>query len=160
MSLHPQLQAITERVIRRSALARRLSGRDRRLLREGPFRSRLSCGNLAHGFAPVAAPTRAACGGGDTEPGIITAYNDMLSAHQPFETYPEQIRQIARELGATAQVAGGVPAMCERHPGPWWHGAVAVLARCDRAATAIGPATTCSIPPSTSVSATRSCRGC
>jgi phosphogluconate dehydratase len=81
---------------------------------KGPHRSTLSCGNLAHGFA--------ACGpNGQGQPfrdvvpnlGIITAYNDMLSAHQPFETYPELIRKAAREAGGVAQVAGGVPAMCD-----------------------------------------------
>jgi phosphogluconate dehydratase len=65
--------------------------------------------------------------------GIVTAYNDMLSAHQPYERYPELIREIARDAGGTAQVAGGVPAMCDGvtqgQPG---HGAVAVLARPDR----------------------------
>ena len=115
MSLHPQLQAITERVIRRSAASRAayLAAIDASL-REGPFRSRLSCGNLAHGFAACGGTDKSRLRGGVTPNlGIITAYNDMLSAHQPFETYPEQIRQIARELGATAQVAGGVPAMCD-----------------------------------------------
>ena len=115
MSLHPQLQAITERVIRRSAASRAayLAAIDASL-REGPFRSRLSCGNLAHGFAACGGTDKSRLRGGVTPNlGIITAYNDMLSAHQPFETYPEQIREIARELGATAQVAGGVPAMCD-----------------------------------------------
>ena len=115
MSLHPQLQAITERVIRRSAASRAayLAAIDASL-REGPFRSRLSCGNLAHGFAACGGTDKRRLRGGVTPNlGIITAYNDMLSAHQPFETYPQQIREIARELGATAQVAGGVPAMCD-----------------------------------------------
>ncbi|WP_445392741.1 phosphogluconate dehydratase [Stenotrophomonas pavanii] len=115
MSLHPQLQAITERVIRRSAASRAayLDAIDASL-RDGPFRSRLSCGNLAHGFAACGGTDKSRLRGGVTPNlGIITAYNDMLSAHQPFETYPEQIREIARELGATAQVAGGVPAMCD-----------------------------------------------
>lgn len=79
-----------------------------------PSRRKLSCGNLAHGFA--------ACGGEDKERlrlldaaniGIVTAFNDMLSAHQPYESYPAAIKQYVRELGSTAQVAGGVPAMCD-----------------------------------------------
>ncbi|KRG74099.1 phosphogluconate dehydratase [Stenotrophomonas chelatiphaga] len=115
MSLHPQLHAITERIVRRSAASRAayLAGIDA-ALRDGPFRSRLSCGNLAHGFAACGGTDKKRLRGGVTPNlGIITSYNDMLSAHQPFETYPEQIREIAREWGATAQVAGGVPAMCD-----------------------------------------------
>ena len=74
----------------------------------------LSCGNLAHGFA-VCSPSEKAALGGDRVPnlGIITSYNDMLSAHQPFETFPALIKQAAREAGGIAQVAGGVPAMCD-----------------------------------------------
>ena len=80
----------------------------------GPRRDALSCGNLAHGFA--------ACGDTDKDRlkgaqalniGIVTAYNDMLSAHQPYERFPELIRAAARESGVVAQVAGGVPAMCD-----------------------------------------------
>ncbi|HHW4681954.1 MAG TPA: dihydroxy-acid dehydratase domain-containing protein, partial [Xylella sp.] len=115
MHLHPNIQAVTNHICQRSATSRAsyLSGIDA-ALRNGPSRSRLSCGNLAHGFA--------ACGTTDKERlreagtpnlGIITAYNDMLSAHQPFEHYPQIIRNTARALGATAQVAGGVPAMCD-----------------------------------------------
>jgi len=115
MSLHPTIHAITERIRQRSAPSRAayLAGIDA-ALREGPFRSRLSCGNLAHAFA-ACGPTDKGRLRGDVTPnlGIITAYNDMLSAHQPFEHYPELIRSAARELGATAQVAGGVPAMCD-----------------------------------------------
>mgnify|MGYP000246471607 CR=1 FL=1 len=79
-----------------------------------PQREQLSCGNLAHGFA--------ACGKDDKDRirlmesaniGIVTAYNDMLSAHQPFKDYPDRIKAAARAVGATAQVAGGVPAMCD-----------------------------------------------
>ncbi len=115
MSLHPKIHAITERIRQRSAPSRAayLAGIDA-ALREGPFRARLSCGNLAHAFA-ACGPTDKGRLRGDVTPnlGIITAYNDMLSAHQPFEHYPELMRQAARELGATAQVAGGVPAMCD-----------------------------------------------
>jgi len=115
MSLHPKLAAITDAIIERSRPTRRAYLEAiAHTQANGPQRTRLSCGNLAHGFA--------ACGPadklrlrGDVTPnlGIISAYNDMLSAHQPFETYPELIRQHARSLGATAQVAGGVPAMCD-----------------------------------------------
>ena len=115
MSLHPTIQAVTERIRLRSAASRAayLAGIDA-ALREGPFRSRLSCGNLAHGFA-ACGPTDKDRLRGSVTPnlGIVTAYNDMLSAHQPFEHYPELIRETARALGATAQVAGGVPAMCD-----------------------------------------------
>lgn len=82
--------------------------------RREPTRRKLSCGNLAHGFA--------ACDDSDKDRirlmnasniGIVTAYNDMLSAHQPYENYPQKIKQYLREMGSTAQVAGGVPAMCD-----------------------------------------------
>ncbi len=115
MSLHPKLEAITARIIARSAASRAayLAGVDA-ALRDGPFRSRLSCGNLAHGFAACGPTDKSRLRGGATPNlGIITAYNDMLSAHQPFEHYPEILRDTARSLGATAQVAGGVPAMCD-----------------------------------------------
>ncbi len=77
-------------------------------------RAVLSCGNLAHGFA-ACAPAEKQVLSGDRVPnlGIITAYNDMLSAHQPFETFPALIKAAAREMGGVAQVAGGVPAMCD-----------------------------------------------
>ena len=115
MSLHPKLQAITERIVQRSGASRAayLAGIDA-ALRDGPFRSRLSCGNLAHGFAACGPTDKSRLRGGVTPNlGIITAYNDMLSAHQPFEHYPEILRETARSVGATAQVAGGVPAMCD-----------------------------------------------
>ena len=115
MSLHPRIQEVTERIRQRSALLRRtyLDGIDA-AHREGPQRARLSCGNLAHAFA-ACGPTDKGRLRADVTPnlGIINAYNDMLSAHQPFEHYPEIIRTLAREMGATAQVAGGVPAMCD-----------------------------------------------
>jgi phosphogluconate dehydratase len=78
-----------------------------------PARTRLSCGNLAHGFA-AAGPDKPVLRGGHTgNIGIVTAYNDMLSAHQPMEQYPTLIRMAARNAGGSAQVAGGVPAMCD-----------------------------------------------
>ena len=114
MTLQPRLHEVTERIRRRSIDSRRayLEGIEA-ASRESPNRTRLSCGNLAHAFAasgPDKGRLRA-----DVTPnlGIINAYNDMLSAHQPFEHYPDLVRKVARELGATAQVAGGVPAMCD-----------------------------------------------
>jgi phosphogluconate dehydratase len=115
MTLHPVLQEVTERIAERSRptrtayLERIAAARG-----DGPKRRHLSCGNLAHGFAACGAGDKARLSG-DATPniGIVTAYNDMLSAHQPYERYPELIRRIAREAGATAQVAGGVPAMCD-----------------------------------------------
>jgi phosphogluconate dehydratase len=118
VNLHPQLLAITQRIAARSA-----DTRQRYLARmqaqaqqhaKATQRARLACTNLAHGYAasPPAdkiwlreqrAPNVA----------IVSAYNDMLSAHQPLQAYPEWIKQAVREVGATAQFAGGVPAMCD-----------------------------------------------
>jgi len=115
MSLHPRLHEITERIRERSRPTRQryLDGIDAAHA-NGPQRRRLSCGNLAHAFA-ASGPTDKGRLKADVTPnlGIVTAYNDMLSAHQPFEDYPALIRDTARALGATAQVAGGVPAMCD-----------------------------------------------
>ncbi len=115
MSLHPEFHAVTERIRERSRPSRAayLAGID--AMRDaGPLRDRLSCANLAHGFAACGPTDKARLRGGPTPNlGIVTAYNDMLSAHQPYETYPDHIRATARRLGATAQVAGGVPAMCD-----------------------------------------------
>ncbi len=114
MPLHPTVAAVTERVILRSQPTRRayldLIARERNA---GPPRARLSCSNLAHGFAAAAADKATIRGGKAVNIGIVTAYNDMLSAHQPYGRYPEQIKLYAREVAATAQVAGGVPAMCD-----------------------------------------------
>jgi phosphogluconate dehydratase len=79
----------------------------------GINRSALSCGNLAHAFAASGEDKPAIRGGKAINIGIVSAFNDMLSAHQPYGRYPEQIKLFAREVGATAQVAGGVPAMCD-----------------------------------------------
>ena len=114
MTLNPILAKVTERIIARSKDRRQAyldlidSQRD-----EGVHRPNLSCGNLAHGFAASGDDKAALRGGGSMNIGIVTAYNDMLSAHQPYGRYPEQIKVFAREVGATAQVAGGVPAMCD-----------------------------------------------
>jgi phosphogluconate dehydratase len=79
----------------------------------GLGRPRLSCGNLAHGFAAAEEDKAVIKNGQAPNLAIVTAYNDMLSAHQPYGRYPEAIKLFAREVGATAQVAGGVPAMCD-----------------------------------------------
>ncbi|MEY3916113.1 MAG: hypothetical protein RLZZ103_1612, partial [Pseudomonadota bacterium] len=79
----------------------------------GVNRPTLSCGNLAHGFAASGEDKPAIRGGKAMNIGIVSAYNDMLSAHQPYGRYPEQMKIFAREVGATAQVAGAVPAMCD-----------------------------------------------
>nr|WP_295664444.1 phosphogluconate dehydratase [Polymorphobacter sp.] len=114
MSLHPTVAAVTDRIIERSRAGRTayLALIDREADR-GLQRPALSCGNLAHGFAAAEIDKPAIRGGRAMNIGIVTAYNDMLSAHQPYGRYPEQIKIFAREAGATAQVAGGVPAMCD-----------------------------------------------
>jgi phosphogluconate dehydratase len=80
---------------------------------QGPARAHLSCGNQAHAYAAMTADKDALLAERAPNIGIVTAYNDMLSAHQPYERYPDLIRAAARKVGATAQVAGGVPAMCD-----------------------------------------------
>jgi phosphogluconate dehydratase len=114
MTLHPTLESVTARIIERSKAGRRayldLIARERD---SGVDRPNLSCGNLAHGFAAAGDDKPAISGGATMNIGIVTAYNDMLSAHQPYGRYPEQMKLFAREVGATAQVAGGVPAMCD-----------------------------------------------
>jgi phosphogluconate dehydratase len=115
MTVKDQIASVTERIVQRSQESRsQYLERIGQAADKGPQRSRLSCGNLAHGFAACGLSDKAALSG-DVVPnlGIITAYNDMLSAHQPYETYPALIREAAHEVGAVAQVAGGVPAMCD-----------------------------------------------
>ena len=115
MTVDTRIAAVTRRIIERSKPTRETYlARVKDAASKGPHRSVLSCGNLAHGFAACGVTDKANLSG-DTVPniGIITAYNDMLSAHQPFETYPQMIRDAAREAGGVAQVAGGVPAMCD-----------------------------------------------
>jgi len=114
MKLDPRLEAITERICTRSARTRSAYLAVVDAARDSPSRSRMSCGNLAHAYAASEAGDKSALRAGRTPNlGIVTAFNDMLSAHQPFETYPALIKQAARKAGATAQVAGGVPAMCD-----------------------------------------------
>ncbi|WP_373472257.1 phosphogluconate dehydratase [Sphingorhabdus lacus] len=112
--LNATLEAVTARVIERSKPGRAayldLIARQRDA---GVNRPTLSCGNLAHGFAASGEDKAAIRGGKAMNIGIVSAYNDMLSAHQPYGRYPEQMKIFAREVGATAQVAGATPAMCD-----------------------------------------------
>ena len=109
------IEAVTQRIIERSKGERRkYLDLMQATMESNPPKARLSCGNLAHAWA--------ACGSGDKDTiklmqtaniSITTAYNDMLSAHQPYQHYPDQIKEAARTMGCTAQIAGGVPAMCD-----------------------------------------------
>ena len=109
------VEEVTKRIIKRSRLSRSAYlGRLDRQAQAGPMRGSLSCSNLAHGMAACSQIEKNRLTE-DLVPNlaIVTAYNDMLSAHQPYEGYPEKIRRVAAQLGAVAQVAGGVPAMCD-----------------------------------------------
>ncbi|MFD1252957.1 Phosphogluconate dehydratase [Devosia equisanguinis] len=115
MKVRQAIQDVTDRIAARSRdtrsdyLNRLDAARD-----QGVHRAALSCGNLAHAFAACSPSEKAALAGNKTlNLGIVTSYNDMLSAHQPYQFYPDIIKEAAREIGATAQVAGGVPAMCD-----------------------------------------------
>src|SRR5436305_8924212 len=114
MALNPTLSTVTDRIIERSKPTRR---RYLELMAEekerGISRPRMSCGNFAHGFAASGEDKEAISHLAGPNIGIVTAYNDMLSAHQPYGRYPEQMKIFAREVRATAHVAGGVPAMCD-----------------------------------------------
>ncbi len=115
MSVHSVVAAVTEDIVSRSReTRRRYLDRIEEAAARQPRRKALGCANLAHGFAACDAHDKDALRNG-TGPnlGIVTAYNDMLSAHRPFERYPDIIRAAARQAGGTAQVAGGVPAMCD-----------------------------------------------
>ncbi|MDH4564930.1 phosphogluconate dehydratase [Pseudomonas sp. BN411] len=113
--MHPRVLEVTERLVERSRATReRYLAMIHKAASDGPQRGKLQCANFAHGVA--------GCGGGDKQRlrlmdsanvAIVTAYNDMLSAHQPYENYPEKIRQALRDIGSVGQVAGGVPAMCD-----------------------------------------------
>ncbi len=114
MSLHPVVTRVTDRIRARSADARGLYlDRMGKAVSAGPVRAHLSCGNQAHAYAAMGADKDALVAAKVPNLGIITAYNDMLSAHQPFERYPDLIRAAAAKAGVTVQVAGGVPAMCD-----------------------------------------------
>ena len=112
--LHDTIHRVTTRVIERSRPSRSayLELMDREAGR-APDRSQVSCSNLAHAYAGATEDQATMKAGGAPNIGIVTAYNDMLSAHQPYGRYPERMKIYAREAGATAQVAGGTPAMCD-----------------------------------------------
>ncbi len=112
---HPVITQVTNRIRERSTARRaRFLARIQRQADQGKTRASLSCGNLAHAVAASSCDekgrildmTRA-------NVAIVTAYNDMLSAHQPYQSYPDIIKGALAELGHSAQVAGGVPAMCD-----------------------------------------------
>ena len=115
MEIDKTIAQVTSRLIDRSRESRKkyLNAIDEQI-ENGPNRSALSCSNLAHGFAACGSDDKDKLSG-DVLPniGIITSYNDMLSAHQPYQDYPRIIKQTAREAGGVAQVASGVPAMCD-----------------------------------------------
>src|SRR5215472_4232680 len=115
MDIHRVVAKVTERVRRRSEPRRREYLTELEQWRgRGPARHRLSCTNLAHGFAGAPAGDKIILRQADRPNlAIVSSYNDMLSAHQPFERFPAIIKEAAREAGATAQFAGGVPAMCD-----------------------------------------------
>jgi len=112
--LDPRIAAVTDRIVERSKPTRtRYLDLMRFEAERGIDRPRLSCGNFAHGFAASGEDKDAIRHMRGPNIAIVTAYNDMLSAHQPYGRYPEQMKIFAREAGATAQVAGGTPAMCD-----------------------------------------------
>ena len=114
MPLNPVMTRVTQRVIERSApTRRRYLDRMAKAKSDGPARAHLSCSGQAHAFAAAGDDQDRLAGAISGNLGIVTAYNDMLSAHQPFERYPTLIRDAVRAAGGTAQVAGGVPAMCD-----------------------------------------------
>jgi phosphogluconate dehydratase len=113
--LHSTLAAVTARIEQRSAATRQAYLTIvAQAKKPGPYRGGMGCANAAHAYAAMPANDKLVLRQ-ERQPnlGVITAYNDMLSAHQPYEHYPEKIRAAARAAGATAQVAGGVPAMCD-----------------------------------------------
>ena len=114
MIINPAIKNVTDRITKRSETTRsdyleKMNG----ARKEGPRRAHLTCGNQAHAYAPVPEDQKRLIDEAGGNIGIINAYNDMLSAHQPFEKYPEIIKKAARLVGGTAQVAAGVPAMCD-----------------------------------------------
>ncbi|ASK18570.1 MAG: phosphogluconate dehydratase [Vreelandella alkaliphila] len=114
-TLNPTVAEVTQRIRERSAERRALY--EQRMAdqhKRGVHRAELSCGNLAHGFAACSPQEKDSLKlMNSANLGIISSYNDMLSAHQPFETFPETIKAAASAMGSTAQFAGGVPAMCD-----------------------------------------------
>ena len=114
MPLHPVVERVTARIADRSRATRAAYlARMEAQRTDGPARRALACGNLAHGFAAAGTDKAGLRAGAGGNIGIVTAYNDMLSAHQPMEQYPTLVRMAARNAGGSAQVAGGVAAMCD-----------------------------------------------
>ncbi|MDP3196489.1 phosphogluconate dehydratase [Tabrizicola sp.] len=114
MTLHPKIASVTDRIRARSETSRgTYLERMAQAVSNGPVRAHLSCGNQAHAYAAMGPAKDALAAAKVPNIGVVTAYNDMLSAHQPFERYPDLIRAAATKVGATVQVAGGVPAMCD-----------------------------------------------
>ena len=114
MSLHPRIAEVTARIAARSRDTRAAYLARIDAAAQGGRRGRLGCANQAHAFAATGPVDKARLVAGQTPNlAVVTAYNDMLSAHQPYERFPTLIRDAARAAGATAQVAGGVPAMCD-----------------------------------------------
>lgn len=113
--LNSTVEKVTQRIIERSRPTRDdYLDRMQSAVESGVQRSNLTCGNMAHACAAASVKEKTIYAKDNTKNlGIITAYNDMLSAHQPFQGYPDMIKETALELGCTAQVAGGVPAMCD-----------------------------------------------
>jgi len=113
--MNSTVERVTERIRKRSAASRgTYLDRVHAAREQGPSRGTLSCSNLAHGMAACGASAKQLLSGSSVPNiGIVSAYNDMLSAHQPLESYPGIIKKAAIEVGASAQFAGGVPAMCD-----------------------------------------------
>ena len=114
--MHPRITEVTHRLIERSRATReRYLAQMAAADSEGPHRGHLQCANFAHGVAGCGSPEdkQRLRLMNEANVGIVTAYNDMLSAHQPYEHYPQLIKQALREVGSVGQVAGGVPAMCD-----------------------------------------------
>jgi phosphogluconate dehydratase len=113
--MHPVLEKVTADVVERSRESRAAYlARIDAAIANGPQRTNLPCANLAHGFAVCSVNEKDALSHAvKANVGIISAYNDMLSAHEPYQHYPELIKQAVREAGGVAQFAGGVPAMCD-----------------------------------------------
>ncbi|MBJ7549688.1 phosphogluconate dehydratase [Marinomonas ostreistagni] len=113
--MNPIVEKVTQAIIERSKSLRSQYLADMQQAElKGPHRGSLSCGNLAHGFAACQPQEKQKLKLMDeANIGIVTSYNDMLSAHKPYETYPDIIRKAVAEMGSVAQVAGGVPAMCD-----------------------------------------------
>ena len=112
--MHAKILEVSDRIQARSSDARAVyMDRCQRAIDAGPARAHLTCGNMAHLTAASGVDKAAVARERGGNIAIITAYNDMLSAHQPFQSYPDLIKEAARKAGGTAQVAGGVPAMCD-----------------------------------------------